>query len=221
MDFSACVNSCTFVSSSEFESFEVNQYYKYCKTCLIDLSFSIVCASCAFICHDKHDLGELQYGNVVCDCGKMQLCKFGKFQKPQIKVSSLASIFTSFGRKRKVTSIEQNVEVNCEISQKKSRGTSESSSERLFGSLSLNPEVNDEPVSQNNDDDEYDYSDEENEEQELSSNLAQSNIHNLTEEDYVSGDESSVDISSLTFNRAVTSVENSDTEESSSLDGTL
>jgi hypothetical protein len=210
MNTSACVNSCTYELSFEEECLEVYQYYKHCKTCLIDLSFSVVCVSCATICHDKHDLSELQYGNVVCDCGKMQLCNIGKFRQTQVEATSLASMFTSFGRKRKASYSQQGIETIQETAKKTKRATA-SPTDQLCHNLSLHSEIDDEVCSGN--DEEYDYSDEEEEEveqvnveYELVSNGAET--ENNPKDIYISDEESSVEISSLSSNYAVTSVEN-------------
>lgn len=65
------LNQCTFAKTGYTHQ---NQYWYNCRTCFSDSTFG-VCINCASLCHQSHDLGQMQFGNFFCDCGSNNLCK--------------------------------------------------------------------------------------------------------------------------------------------------
>lgn len=71
------LNCCTFLKTGQTKTV---QFYKTCYTCFSRPNLG-ACLNCIAVCHDGHDVGPLQVGEIFCTCGNHNLCKFENFVK--------------------------------------------------------------------------------------------------------------------------------------------
>ena len=69
------LNCCTFHSTGQVKTV---QFYKTCYTCFSRPNLG-ACLNCISVCHDGHDVGPLQVGEIFCTCGNHKLCKMEHF----------------------------------------------------------------------------------------------------------------------------------------------